>query len=107
MTGGKEGAPCGQEGADNYLLRLYVAGTSPKSIRAVENLKRICDMHLQGRYELEVVDIYQEGTDPGSPGIVAAPMLVRELPLPVQRLSGDLSDSGKLLALLGLSREQS
>jgi circadian clock protein KaiB len=85
-----------------YVLRLYVTGTTPQSARAIANLKAVCEKHLEGRYELEVIDIYQQPELARSAQIVAAPTLVKTLPLPLRRLIGDLSDQEKVLVGLGL-----
>jgi circadian clock protein KaiB len=83
-----------------YILRLFVAGTTTRSVRAIANLRRICEEHLVGRYELEVVDIYQHPELAKEVQIFAAPTLVKELPLPLRQFVGDLSDVDKVL--LGL-----
>ena len=86
--------------AEHYVLRLYVTGMTPRSTRAVENVRAICEEHLQGRYDLEVIDIYQQPTLAMREQIVAAPTLVRKLPLPLRRIIGDLSGNERVL--LGL-----
>ena len=83
-----------------YVLRLYVSGSRLKSARAVENIKRVCEQHLKNRYDLEVIDIYQQPNLARSDQIVAAPTLIKRLPLPLRRLIGDMSDLKK--ALFGL-----
>jgi circadian clock protein KaiB len=83
-----------------YILRLYVAGTTTRSVRAIANLRRICEEHLAGRYELEVIDIYQHPELAKEVQIFAAPTLVKELPLPLRQFVGDLSDVDKVV--LGL-----
>jgi circadian clock protein KaiB len=88
--------------AENYVLRLYVAGLNPKSQRAIENLKKICVEHLQGRYDLEVVDIYQQPVLAQGEQIVAVPTLIKRLPLPLRRFIGDLSQTEKILVGLEL-----
>jgi circadian clock protein KaiB len=88
----------------HYVLRLYVTGMTPRSQRAIENLRRTCEEHLKGRYELEVVDVYQHPTLAEGEQIIAAPTLVKVLPLPLRRLVGDLSDQGRVL--LGLDLRQ-
>jgi circadian clock protein KaiB len=85
-----------------YKLRLYVAGLSDKSLRAIENLKKICEEHLKGRYELEVVDIYQQPHLAQKEQIIAAPTLVKELPLPLRKFIGDMSQTEKILVGLEL-----
>lgn len=80
-----------------YCLRLYIAGTTIQSIRALENLKKICEDHLQGRYELEVIDIYQQPGFGKQEHILAVPTLIKRLPLPLQRIIGDMSKTEKVL----------
>ncbi len=89
-----------------YVLRLYIAGTTPQSIQALQNLKKICEEYLKGRYELEVIDVYQtpELTVPGN--IFAIPTLVKQLPLPLQKLIGNLSNTEKVLVGLDLHPRQ-
>ena len=85
-----------------YVLRLYVTGMSPRSQRAIENLKATCEAHLKGRYELEIVDIYRHPALAEGEQIVATPTLIRKLPLPLRRLVGDLSDRERVLFGLDL-----
>ena len=85
-----------------YLLSLYVTSTSPRSARAIVNLRRICDLHLAGRYELEVIDIALHPVLARSRQLVAAPTLIRQYPLPERRFVGDMSDTERLLRGLGL-----
>ena len=87
---------------DHYVLRLYVAGLNRISLRAIENLKKICEENLQGRYELEVIDIYQQPVLAQGEQIIAAPTLVKKLPLPLRRLIGDMSQAEKILVGLDL-----
>ena len=83
-----------------YVLRLYVTGMTARSSRAVNNLRTICDEYLEGRYDLEVIDIYQQPALTRGEQIVAAPTLVKKLPLPMRRIIGDMSDrEGVLLGL--------
>ena len=90
-----------------YVLRLYVTGTTGKSIRAIENVRRICEEHLQGRYKLEVVDLYKDLPLARGDQIVAAPTLIKRLPTPLRRLIGDMSDEHRVLVGLDLrSRSQ-
>lgn len=86
----------------HYYLRLYVAGATPRSIRAIERLKVLCETHLHGRYELEVIDVYQSPEQLGVENVVAIPTLVKKLPLPLRRIVGDLSDTEKVLKGLDL-----
>ena len=85
-----------------YLLRLYVTGTTGKSIRAIENVRRICEEHLEGRYDLEVVDLYKNLTLARGDQIIAAPTLLKRLPAPLRRLIGDMSDEQRVLVGLDL-----
>src|ERR1700693_1998104 len=87
---------------DKYILRLYVAGSTPQSSRAITNLKAICESHLPGRYELTVVDRYEHQERAKEDQIVVAPTLVRQLPLPVRRVIGDLSPTDRVLAALNI-----
>ena len=87
-------------GQDKYVLRLYVTGMTPRSSDAIARIKAICEEHLAGRYELEVVDIYQQPTLAKGEQIIATPTLIRKLPLPLRRLVGDLSNKQRVL--LGL-----
>ena len=80
-----------------YALRLFIAGSSPRSRRTLKNLKRICATHLAGRVDLEVVDIYQQPHLASESQVVAAPTLLRMLPLPLRRIIGDLSDEASVL----------
>ena len=85
-----------------YVLRLYVSGSTLKSALAVENIKRICEQHLKNRYDLEVIDIYQQPNLARDEQIVAVPTLIKRLPPPVRRLIGDLSNVKKVLFGLDL-----
>jgi circadian clock protein KaiB len=85
-----------------YVLRLYVAGTRSASLRAVANIKRICERHLAGRYCLDVVDLYQQPARARDDQVMAAPTLVMTEPGPIRRLVGDLSDERRVLAGLGI-----
>jgi len=87
-----------------YELRLYLAGHSPKSVRAVENLRRTCEEHLAGRYRIELVDLLENPHLARGDEIIAVPTLVRKLPEPVRKIIGDLSDTEKLLVGLQLRR---
>jgi circadian clock protein KaiB len=87
------------------VLRLYVAGSTPQSSRAIRNLKAICDTHLPGRYALTVVDLYAQPELAREDQIVVAPTLIRQSPLPVRRVVGDLSNTDRVLAALDLQSE--
>ncbi|HYZ71490.1 MAG TPA: circadian clock KaiB family protein [Chthoniobacterales bacterium] len=96
------------EGAANrvrYVLRLYVTGATDRSLRAVANLRWFCERYLKGRYDLRVIDIYQQPSLAQAQQIVAAPTLVKSEPLPLKRLVGDFSDQKRLRASLGLNGE--
>jgi circadian clock protein KaiB len=80
-----------------YLLRLYVTGTTGKSMRAIQNVRRICEEHLHGLYDLEVVDIYKNLPLARGDQIIAAPTLIKRLPVPLRRLIGDMSDEQRVL----------
>ena len=88
-----------------YLLRLYVTGTTPRSNRAIVNIRKICEEHLGGRYELEVIDIYQEPILAEGEQIIAAPTLIKTLPLPLRRFIGDMSNTDRILVGLDLREE--
>jgi len=85
-----------------YMLKLYVAGQSPKSVNAIANIKKICEENLQGSYELQVIDLYQQPHLAQGDQIIAVPTLVKKLPLPLRRIIGDLSDSGRVLVGLDI-----
>ena len=85
-----------------YVLRLYIAGTTSKSIRAVANIKEICENSLKNRYDLEVIDIYQQPVLAKGEQIIAAPTLVKQLPLPLRKFIGDMSDTERILVGLDL-----
>lgn len=85
-----------------YLLRLYVTGMTPRSLRAIENIRNICKEHLEGRYELEVIDIYHRPDLARDQQVIAAPTLIKELPPPLRRFIGDLSDKERILVRLDL-----
>jgi len=87
---------------DSYNLRLYVAGQTPKSLAAIANLKRICEQHLGGRYDIEVIDLIKNPALAQRHQIVAIPTLVRQLPEPFKRIIGDLSNSEKVLVGLDI-----
>ena len=97
--GAADGRPTDQA---PLVLRLYVTGTTPRSTRAVANLREVCDQHLAERYELEVVDVYQQPELAAREQLVAIPTLIKRLPLPLRRLIGDLSDRQRELAGLDL-----
>jgi circadian clock protein KaiB len=85
-----------------YVLRLYVTGTTGKSVRAIQNVRRICEEHLRGLYDLEVVDIYKNLPLARGDQIIAAPTLIKRLPEPLRRLIGDMSDEARVLVGLDI-----
>ena len=85
-----------------YVLRLYISGSTSKSALAVENIKRVCEQHLKGRYDLEVIDIYHQAKLARDEQIVAVPTLIKRLPPPLRKLVGDMSDLKKVLFGLDL-----
>jgi circadian clock protein KaiB len=86
----------------SYVLRLYITGATPRSTRAIQNVRRICEQYLLGRYELEVVDVYQQPTLAQKEQLIAAPTLIKELPLPLRKIIGDMSNEGRVLLGLDL-----
>ncbi len=90
------------KGDELWELRLYVAGQTPKSITAFENLKKICDEHLAGKYRIEIVDLMKNPQLAKGDQIVALPTLVRKLPPPIRKIIGDLSNTEKVLVGLNL-----
>ena len=87
------------EGAlgENYVLQLFVTGILPNSVRAIVNIKAICEKYLKGRYDLEITDIYKQPALAIKEEIIAIPLLIKRFPLPEERLIGDLSDIEKVL----------
>jgi circadian clock protein KaiB len=91
--------------SNRYLLRLYIAGHTPKSISAIANVKKTCEEHLQGYYELEVVDLYQQPQLAQGEQIIAVPTLIKRLPPPLRRIIGDMSKTDRLLVGLDIRRK--
>jgi len=89
-----------------YILKLYVTGITPKSQAALRNIKEICDAHLSGHYELEVIDVYQTPQLAQNQQLIAAPTLVKELPFPLQRFIGDLSNKDEILQSLEVKTKE-
>ncbi len=87
---------------DTYIMRLYVADHSPKSMRAIQRIQALCNDRLSGRYELEIIDIYQDPERLEKDQVFAIPTLIKELPLPIQRLIGDMTNTEKLIVCLDL-----
>ncbi len=92
---------------EHYNLRLYVAGHTPKSLQAFANLKKLCEKHLQGRYEIEVIDLLENPQLAKGDQILAIPTLVRKLPEPLRKIIGDLSDTERVLVGLDLRQSSS
>lgn len=92
-----------ENGEGEYILKLVVTGASPNSVRAIANLKEICETYLKGNYYLEIIDVYQQGLLAETEQVVALPLLLKLSPLPVKRLIGDMSDTHKVLRGLGLA----
>ena len=101
-TAAFERALAGKPTDEEYLLRLFVTGTTPRSLRAIQNIRAICEEKLLGRYRLEVIDIYQHPDLVKPEQVVVTPTLVRKLPLPMRRLIGDLSNTDQVLVGLDL-----
>ncbi|TCT18835.1 circadian clock KaiB family protein [Thiobaca trueperi] len=95
-------SPAPDQGAECWCLRLYVAGQSPRSIQAFQNLKDLCETHLAGRYEIEIIDLIENPRLARGDQIVAVPTLVRKLPEPVRKIIGDLSNTDRVLVGLDL-----
>ena len=91
-----------EKNKDTFVLHLYITGVTPNSIRAIRNIKEICEQQLKDRHELVIIDIYQQPALAEQEQILAAPTLVKKQPLPLRRLIGDLSDRQRVLAALGL-----
>jgi circadian clock protein KaiB len=102
-TGSFEAAVVKPTAAPRFALRLYIAGTSERSLRAIQNARELCEGELAGRCDLEVIDIFQQPARARLDQILAVPTLVKRLPLPVKKLIGDLSDRARLLVGLGLT----
>jgi len=89
-----------------YILRLYITGSSGRSMRAVHNLKKLCEEHLPNEYDLEVIDIYKDPEAAREAQIIAAPTLVKKLPEPIRKFVGDLSNTQKILVGLDIYQRQ-
>ncbi len=100
-----ENLMAGIHSEERYVLRLYVTGMTPRSTEAFASIKAICEDRLQGRYELEVIDIYQHPQLAIDEQIIAVPTLVKKLPAPLRRLVGDLSNEDRVLLGLDLRRK--
>ena len=89
--------------AEAYVLRLFITGASPNSIRAVENTKAICEEYLKGRYQLEIIDIHQQPQLAEGEDVIAVPLMIKKAPYPERRMIGDMSDTERVLKGLGLA----
>lgn len=98
-----ERAAAAHRGA-HYVLRLYITGTTPQSTRAIVNIRKICEEHLAERYDLEVINIAEHPTLAAGEQIIAAPTLIKKLPLPLRRFIGDMSQPERILLGLDLRR---
>src|SRR6476620_4119286 len=92
-------------GSETFVFSLFIAGMTPRSRRAVEHITRLCEHHLAGRYELRVIDIYQQPELARGEQVIAAPTLVKHLPLPLRRFIGDLSNTEQVLVRLSIHRK--
>ena len=101
-----EDAASPSSAAKAYVLRLYVAGLTPKSVLAFTNLQQICEDHLQGRYEIEIIDLLENPQLAGGDQILAVPTLVRLLPEPIKKIIGDLSNTERVLVGLDLQERR-
>jgi circadian clock protein KaiB len=90
---------------ERFVLRLYVSGLTARSRQAIENIRRLCEQHLAGRHELQIIDIYQQPELAKDQQLIAAPTLVKKLPLPLRKLVGDMQDSARVLVMLGVTVE--
>ena len=88
---------------EQYVLRLYITGMTPRAGRAIENVRTLCEEYLPGRYELEVIDVYQQPALAKGEQIIAAPTLIKKLPLPLRRIIGDMSNRDRVLVGLDLN----
>jgi circadian clock protein KaiB len=97
-----ESALAARPATERYLLRLFVTGSTPRSYRAIQNIRTICEEKLQGYYDLEVIDIYQHPEQAKPDQIVVTPTLVKKLPMPFRKIIGDLSDRERVLVGLDI-----
>jgi circadian clock protein KaiB len=85
-----------------FVFHLFITGASPNSVRAINNLKQLCEEHMAGRYELRIIDVYQQPAIAAKEQIIALPLMIRKYPLPERRLIGDMSETTKILKTLGI-----
>jgi circadian clock protein KaiB len=105
LTGSASKAKPRKAVLNRYVLRLYVAGHTPKSIDAITNIKKICEEYLKGCYQLEVIDLYQQPQLAQGEQIIALPTLIKKLPLPLRRIIGDMSNTERVLVGLDLRKK--
>lgn len=91
---------------EKYVLKLYITGATPRSTKAIINIREICEAYLKGRYQLEIIDIFQKPVLAKGEQIIAAPTLIKKLPFPLRRFIGDMSDRDKILIGLDLKEKQ-
>jgi circadian clock protein KaiB len=85
-----------------FVFHLFITGASPNSVRAINNMKHLCEEHMPGRYELQIIDVYQQPAIAQQEQIIALPLMIRKHPLPERRLIGDMSETTKILKTLGI-----
>ena len=92
-------------GKRGYLLKLFIAGMSPRSVAAIQSIQKICDQHLPGDYQLEVIDLYRHPARAKKEQIIAAPTLIKEQPLPLRRMVGGTTDEARVVTGLNVSKK--
>jgi len=105
MAGGARETKPREAESSLYILRLYVAGQTPKSVDAITNIKKICEENLKGRYELDVIDLYQQPQLAQGDQIIAVPTLIKKLPAPLRRIIGDMSNTERVLVGLDIKKK--
>jgi circadian clock protein KaiB len=85
-----------------FVFHLFITGASPNSVRAINNMKQLCEKHMAGRYQLQIIDVYQQPSIAEKEQIIALPLMIRKYPLPERRLIGDMSETEKILKILGI-----
>lgn len=95
--------PLNDTNEPQYILQLYITGNTARSSQAIENIQKVCQKYLDGRYDLEVIDIFQQPARAKEAQVIAAPTLIRQFPRPLRKLVGDMADEKKLLLGLGIS----
>lgn len=94
------------EKSNNYVFKLYITGATHHSMQAVKNFKNICDSYLENKYELDIIDVYQQPNLAKEKQIIAAPTLIKIHPLPIRRIIGDMSDTDKILNILSIENQK-